>query len=54
MKKLLHNPHPGEILHDEFLEPLGLSQNKLATLIGVPANRISDLVRLGNESLMEA
>ena len=45
MKKLLHNPHPGEILRDEFLEPLGLSQNKLATLIGVPANRISDLVR---------
>ena len=45
MKKLVHNPHPGEILRDEFLDPLGLSQNKLATRIGVPANRISDLVR---------
>ena len=45
MKKLVHNPHPGEILRDEFLLPLGLSQNELATRIGVPANRISDLVR---------
>ncbi len=41
----LKNPHPGEILQEEFLEPLGLSQNALAQAIGVPSNRINDLVR---------
>ena len=41
----LKNPHPGEILQDEFLEPLGLSQNALAQAIGVPSNRINELVR---------
>lgn len=45
MTKYLKNPHPGEILQEEFLEPLGLSQNLLAQAIGVPANRISELVR---------
>ncbi len=45
MSKLLKNPHPGEILQEEFLEPLGLSQNALAQAIGVPSNRINDLVR---------
>ncbi len=45
MAKLLKNPHPGEILMEEFLEPLGLSQNALAQAIDVPANRISELVR---------
>lgn len=45
MATMLKNPHPGEILQEEFLEPLGLSQNQLATAIGVPANRISDIVR---------
>lgn len=45
MAELLKNPHPGEILQEEFLEPLGLSQNFLAKEIGVPANRINALVR---------
>ena len=45
MATQLKNPHPGIILQEEFLEPLGLSQNQLATAIGVPANRINDIVR---------
>lgn len=45
MAKLLKNPHPGEILQEEFLEPLSLSQNALAQAIGVPSNRINDIVR---------
>lgn len=45
MTKFLNNPHPGEILQEEFLEPLGLSQNALAQAIGVPSNRINELVR---------
>ena len=42
---LLRNPHPGEILNLEFLEPLGLSRNALAQAIDVPANRISEIIR---------
>ena len=39
------NPvHPGEVLQKEFLEPLGLSQNRLAIEIGVPARRINEIV----------
>jgi addiction module HigA family antidote len=45
MTKYLNNPHPGEILQEEFLEPLGLSQNALAQAIGVPANRINEIIR---------
>lgn len=41
----LHNPHPGEILKSEFMEPLGLSGNTLAKAIDVPSNRITELVR---------
>ncbi len=36
--------HPGEVLQMEFLEPLGLSQNRLALDIGVPARRINEIV----------
>jgi addiction module HigA family antidote len=36
----LHNPHPGEILKEEFLTEIGMSQNQLAHAIGVPGNRI--------------
>jgi len=36
--------HPGEILREEFLVPLGMSMNKLALAIRVPATRIADLV----------
>ncbi len=36
---------PGEMLTEEFLKPLGISQNQLALEIRVPANRISQIVR---------
>ena len=35
--------HPGEILADEYLKPLGLSARALAVEIGVPANRLSEI-----------
>ena len=41
---LLHNPHPGEVLRLEFMEPLGLSQNALARALHVPPRRINELV----------
>lgn len=40
----LHNPHPGEILLDEFLKPMKVSQNALARAIGVPPRRINEIV----------
>src|SRR5256885_6191178 len=40
----LRNPHPGEILKEEFLNPIGMSQNQLAHAIGVPGNRIHAIV----------
>jgi len=40
----LRNPHPGEILKEEFLKELGMSQNQLAHAIGVPTNRIHAIV----------
>jgi addiction module HigA family antidote len=40
----LRNPHPGEILKEEFLNEIGLSQNQLAHAIGVPGNRIHAVV----------
>ena len=43
MRKL--NPvTPGELLREEFLEPMGLSQYRLAKEIGVPAQRIGEIV----------
>jgi antitoxin HigA-1 len=36
--------HPGEILREEFLVPLGLSANALAIAIGVPATRVNEIV----------
>lgn len=36
--------HPGEILLEEFLKPMGLSQNKIALDIRVPARRINEIV----------
>jgi antitoxin HigA-1 len=41
---LLPNPHPGEILAEEFLKPMGLSQNRVAREIHVPPRRINELV----------
>ncbi|MFA7659270.1 MAG: HigA family addiction module antitoxin [Candidatus Gastranaerophilaceae bacterium] len=38
-------PHIGEVLFEEFLEPLNLSQNALAMAIGVPANRINAIIK---------
>jgi antitoxin HigA-1 len=36
--------HPGEILSEEFLKPMGLSMHRLALALRVPANRISQIV----------
>ncbi len=36
--------HPGEILIEEFIKPMGLSQNRLANDIGVPPRRINEIV----------
>lgn len=41
---LLPNPHPGEILLEEFLLPMALSQNALARAIHVPPRRINEIV----------
>ncbi len=41
---LLANPHPGEILMAEFLEPMALSQNALARAIHVPPRRVNEVV----------
>lgn len=43
-KKILAPIHPGEILNEEFLQPLGLSQYRLAKDIGVPPRRINEIV----------
>jgi len=43
-KQKLDPIHPGEILLEEFLKPMGLSQNKLAKAIGVPPRRINEIV----------
>ena len=37
--------HPGEILLEEFMKPLGLSANRLAIELRVPATRIGDILR---------
>ena len=36
--------HPGEVLMDEYLEPLGVTQHRLAVAIGVPPRRINEIV----------
>ena len=36
--------HPGEVLMEEFLKPMGMSQNKLAIDLGVPPRRINEIV----------
>lgn len=42
--KTLSNIHPGEVLLEEFLNPLGISQNALARAAGVPPRRINEIV----------
>ena len=36
--------HPGEVLREDFLKPLGMSANALANALSVPASRINDIV----------
>jgi addiction module HigA family antidote len=48
--ELLPNPHPGEILMEEFLKPMELSQTALARAIGVPPRRINEIV-LGKRAI---
>ena len=44
MPKKLKPVHPGEILSEEFMKPLGLSMNRLAIDLRVPLTRIADIV----------
>ena len=37
--------HPGEVLREEFLGPIGMSANALAKALNVPAPRVNDIVR---------
>ena len=41
---LLPNPHPGEILLQEFLKPMSISQTALARAIAVPPRRVNEIV----------
>ena len=50
MSKKLHPIHPGEILLEEFLNPLEISQYRLAKEISVPARRINEIV-LGKRAI---
>ena len=47
---LLRNPHPGELLARDFLEPMALSQTALARAIGVAPRRINEIV-LGKRAI---
>ena len=49
MRKL-PNIHPGEVLQEEFLTPMGISQNGVARAIGVPPRRINEIV-LGKRAI---
>jgi antitoxin HigA-1 len=48
--KRLRNIHPGEILQEEFLIPLGLSAYKLSKDIGIPQTRVSEILK-GNRRI---
>ncbi len=48
--KILPNIHPGEVLLEEFLVPMGISQNALARAAAVPPRRINEIV-LGKRSI---
>jgi addiction module HigA family antidote len=50
MAKRLRNIHPGEVLLEEFLDPMKISQNALARAAGVPPRRINEIV-LGKRAL---
>jgi len=42
-RRRLEPVHPGEVLVEEFLKPLSLSQNRLALAVGVPPRRINEI-----------
>jgi addiction module HigA family antidote len=44
MEKTMAPIHPGEVLLEEFLVPLGVTQHRLAVSIGVPPRRINEIV----------
>ena len=44
LKNGMRPVHPGEVLSEELMKPMGLSSNRLAEAIGVPANRVSTIV----------
>ena len=48
--KKLPPVHPGEILLEEYLKPLSISQNRLGRDLGIPAQRVNDIVR-GHRSI---
>jgi addiction module HigA family antidote len=50
MPRRLANVTPGEVLLEEFLKPLGISQNRLAKDLGVPPRRINEIV-LGKRAI---
>jgi antitoxin HigA-1 len=50
MNKIINPVHPGEILLEEFLIPMGISQYRLAQDITVPARRINEIV-LGKRTI---
>lgn len=41
----LRNVHPGEVLKEEFLDPMGISAYRLAKDTGIPQTRISEIIR---------
>jgi len=43
-QKFISPIHPGEVLKEEFLEPMGISQRAFARSIDVPANRVNQIV----------
>ena len=43
-KRKLNPVHPGEVLSEEFLLPMNLSQNRLALALGVPSRRVNEIV----------
>lgn len=45
MNDFIKNPHPGDILKEEFLDEMGMSMRQLAADIDVPANRITQIVK---------
>ena len=48
--KTIPNIHPGEVLLEEFLIPLGISQYKLAKDLRIPQTRVSEIIK-GNRSI---